>query len=152
MREIGGMARPTSNPRVPTLDPHETTLAFVRQCVAHGARLADLLSPALAVQPDADVDVLVDTELYRRLRPVVDYAIKGRRLPRPLRELLVPLESLVASPLWERIDLHGVLASVDAQREASAIKLVLAAAMIRARLEDGESITTGEAAGACQRV
>lgn len=146
------MDRKTAGPRtqqlrVPTLDPHESALAFTRACLDHAALLVRLLEPSCSCDRSANDEVLSSTDLYRRMRRIADYAVLGKVPRGRVRDLAAPLEALVVSPLWDRVDLEGVLGAVDAQRGLdSAPKLLLAAAFARERLADGEAVKSGELA------
>jgi hypothetical protein len=140
------VSRSTKQPRITSLEPEETALSFVRAVMEHCVEQAELLGPLLTDLPSEDQE-LRSTPLYRRVRKLVDYAVLGATLSGKLRDLVAPLERYARSPLWDRVTLVDVAASVDPQSgQDSAIKVVLAAAFARERLAAGEAVTTTDLA------
>lgn len=132
------MARPSSKPRVPELDPDAVALAFTGEVLAHyQAGVHELLAPACALTVPAKrkkEEYLRDTALFRIVRRVAAFAIRGEALEGSVSELLLPLEQLAAGPLWGRAGLLGIAANVDPDNETSAIALIISAAIAREQL------------------
>ncbi|MDB4988249.1 MAG: hypothetical protein JWN04_3427 [Myxococcaceae bacterium] len=145
------MARPSSKPRVPEMDPSAEALSFTGAIFEHYREgIVQHLAPACSLQvpnKKKPEDFLRDTHLYALTLRLAEYAIRGSRLAEPLSDLLARLEALAASPLWGRADVASIAANVDPNSEESAIKLLIAAALARQQLERGkEPVTSAQLA------
>lgn len=138
------MARPTSKPRVPTLDPEQASLAFVREVLTElrGGLLKQLV-PIASVYPEAVADdELQRTPLYRTVHSIAEYAVHGFPPPRSLASQLAALEPLLRAPLFPPRPLEALVASINPDEETHAIKLVVAAALAREQLAEGSTLIT----------
>lgn len=136
------MARPTTKPRVPVLDPEREVLRFVRAVHAHWQKMRAVLHPDEARAAPSDTQ-LQRSPLYRDLVQVARYAVRGAGGARaPVSLLLAQLAPLLQVPLLPPCDLSRVLAAINPDDEADPMKLLLAAAVARAALDEGSSAIT----------
>lgn len=138
------MARPTSKPRVPTLDPEHESLTFVRGLLAQlRAGLLKQLAPVATISPDPVPDDQIQrTPLYRAVLRVAKYAVHGTPPARPLASLLATLEPILHSPLPPPRDLAALLATINPDEETHAIKLLIAAAVARNQITENTTPVT----------
>lgn len=138
------MARPTTKPRVPTLEPEREVLQFVRAVHQHSRRVRALFEPVVR----ADGDLLDDAELertrlYRDLVQVARYAVRGDDgASGQVAERLAHLTPLLQASLLPPVDLSTILESIDPDDEAAPMRLLIAAAVARAELDEGSSAIT----------
>lgn len=138
------MARPTTKPRVPTLDPEHTSLAFVREVLTElrGGLLKQLV-PIASIYPDAVADDDIQrTPLYRTVHRIARYAVHGTPAARPLASLFDALEPLLRAPLQPPRTLESLVASINPDDESHAFKLLIAAAVARDQLAEGTTLMT----------
>jgi hypothetical protein len=137
------MARPTTKPRVPALDPEREAIRFVRRVLEHLRSVRALLDPLTGISSGVLSDAqLKRTRLYRDLVRVAQYAVGGEGAGRADILRLERLEPLLQAPLLLYRDFATVLASIDPDEEDDPMKLLLAAALARAQLDDGTSAVT----------
>lgn len=137
------MARPSTKPRVPELDPEAEALALTRTVLAHQAASArTLLGSLCKCSPQASEDQLRETPLYTTMRDLARYAVHGTPLQAPVSALLEPLAPLATGLLWPKVDVETIAANVDPNSETNPIKLLIAAALAREQLEQGKHLVT----------
>jgi len=138
------VARPTTKPRVPTLDPEHESLVFVRGVLEHlRAGVLKQLAPIASLYPDALPDAEIQrTPLYRTVHRIAKYAVHGSPPARPLASLLASLEPLLHAALLPPTELTTLLASINPDDETHAFKLLIAAAVARDQLAEGATLMT----------
>lgn len=136
------MARPTTKPRLPALDPEREALRFVRTVDELWRRVRALIEPLTEVGHEPEEKQLKRSPLYRDLVQVAQYARgDGGELTR-VSSMLARLVPVLQAPLLPARELSTVLESIDPDDEADPMKLLLAAAVARVVLDEGRSAIT----------
>lgn len=138
------MARPTTKPRLPALDPKHEVLQFVRAVHEQWLRMGAFFERAApgAARELADAQ-LKRTRLYRDLLQVAEYAVRGgSEGPTHINLLCEHLDPLLQGPLLPTHNLSTILESIDPDDEADPMKLLLAAAVARVELDAGRCAIT----------
>jgi hypothetical protein len=138
------MAPPTTSLRLRDVDPHTVALDLCRQTLDHVQSILIPLSPVGTVAtPGIDVDQLQSCELYLSTRRFAQYAVHGSELDAPVQEYLISL-----IPCYSAAVGSGT-AEVDGLTESqpdTALGLVIAAAVAREALDQGQRVTPAQLA------
>jgi hypothetical protein len=126
------------------MDPHEVALAFARECVTHGRRVAEQLAPTLIAYGATDDDVAA-TQLYKRVRRLVDYAVRGVSPRSSIGELVEPLKLFAGGPLADVVELDALADMIDTgQPDNEPLIMVLATARARERIGMGQVVDASD--------
>lgn len=141
------MARPTTKPRVPALEPERVALEFVLTVQRQLQAISPLLYPITGAMIEPTEADLKRTALYRDLVRLAKDVVRGEPPATPhLSRLLIQLEPLLRGPFHEQ-SLRAVLETIDPDEEVNPVKLLLAAALIRQQLAEGtHAITSSQLA------
>lgn len=138
------MARPTTKPRVPTLNPEHEALRFVR-LVSERLRMASaMVHPVRDLGSKPSDAQLKSTALYRVAEQIALYAVHGdtAALSSPPSQLLERLSPLMKAPLEAEWNISQLLESIDPDEETDPFKLLIAAAVAREQLAAGTIAVT----------
>lgn len=134
----------TNTLRLRDLDPHTVALDTCRALLDHVQRLLFEISPIGEIKaPGIDVDQLVGCQLYHSVRDLATYAVRGGELDAPVQEYLVSLIPLYSAAFGEGTrDVDGLVES----EPGTPLGVVIAAAVAREALAQGESVTPAQLA------
>lgn len=135
--------RPTTRPRVPSLDPHHEALRLTERAFAQWLSLTAMIHPA--GEPKHD-DELRRSLVYRKMLQLAHYAVHGTPTEGSVGVWFASLGSLASSPLGGSIEFTQIVSTTDLLERDEEVELLLAAAFAREQITAGKPVSTTEVA------